>query len=100
MKVLIDPRSNTLHDVAEEPFPVAPPLVWVDAPGPNFNPLAWEWRGGRLLPVLPVPPSASDGIAEARTAARAAVVESLIQAELAKPASDIPEIETLRAALG
>lgn len=100
MKVLIDPRSNTLHDVAEEPFQVAPPLIWVDAPGPDFNPLAWEWRDGGLLPILPVPPPSSDGIAEARAAARAAVVEWLVQVELDKPESDIPEIETLRAALG
>jgi|GEM_PF-6431153 len=41
-----------------------------------------------------------DGIAEARAAARAAVVEKIIEAELAKPTSDIPEIETLRTALG
>lgn len=42
----------------------------------------------------------SDGIEEARVAARAAMVESLVEAELAKETSDIPEIEALRTALG
>lgn len=46
------------------------------------------------------PPQNSDGVAEARAAARAAVVESIVEAELAKSSSAIPEIETLRTALG
>lgn len=44
--------------------------------------------------------SQNDGITEARIAARLAVANRIIDAELAKPRSDLPEIETLRTALG
>lgn len=44
--------------------------------------------------------AASDGRAEAYAAARLAVLERIIDEELAKPESDLPEIEALRTALG
>ena len=101
MKILIDPRSNTLHDLVEDDriFPVALPLFWQTTPEPNFNPRQWTWDGVDFVPIIPSIP-VSDGREQARAAARLAVVNKIIDDELAKPSSDIPEIETLRTALG
>lgn len=39
MRVLIDPRTNTLHDIVDDEFQVAAPLRWVEAP----DGLTREW---------------------------------------------------------
>ena len=100
MKVLIDPRRNTFHDVVEDDaeFPVAAPLFWQTTPA-GFRADRYTWDGEDFIPVLIVVPQ-EDALPEAKAAAKVAVLEALIRAELAKPESDIPEIETLREALG
>lgn len=50
MRVLVDPRRNTVHDLVEDgaEFAVAPPLQWRDVP-PGFD-RRWSFDGTRFTP--------------------------------------------------
>lgn len=62
MRALIDPRNNRVCQVAEDEFPVAEPLIWVDAPD-GILPDVHAYADGRFLepvPIVPAPDAASD----------------------------------------
>ena len=56
MRVLVDPRFNTFHDIVEEEFPVAPPLRWMAAPAG----LTRQWRFDDKKFTPPTAPDAAD----------------------------------------
>jgi hypothetical protein len=49
MKALIDPRFNRVAEVAEQAFPVAPPLFWVNC-ADEVKPDRYEWNGTTCVP--------------------------------------------------
>lgn len=101
MYALIDPRTNSIHDVVETRFPVAAPLVWVEVPN-DFDAQAHRFREGR---VEPLPGPTFDQVKRAAldriTAARDSALNTLtVELDGATYDADEESAKRVSAALG
>lgn len=48
MQALIDPRDGRVCEIAEESFPVAAPLIWMEAP--EGADTTWVYDGSEIVP--------------------------------------------------